>query len=47
MCGCGAQEHGLVMDLAVLGLWLHFMILKVFSDLNVSMTFGQSSCSRT
>lgn len=30
------QGHGLTMDLAVLGLWLDSMILKVFSNLHDS-----------
>jgi len=30
MCRCGVQGHGLVVDLAVLSLWLNLMILKVF-----------------
>jgi len=37
MCRCGAQGHGLVVDLAVLGMWLDSMILKFFSSLNGSM----------
>ncbi|KAK4825110.1 LOW QUALITY PROTEIN: hypothetical protein QYF61_024001 [Mycteria americana] len=36
-CRCGAQGHGLVVDLAVLGLRLDSMILKVFSNLNDSL----------
>jgi len=35
MCGCGIWGRGLVMDLAVLGLWLD-LILKLFSNLNDS-----------
>jgi len=37
MCRCGTEEHGLVVDLAVLGLRLDSMILKVFSKINDSM----------
>jgi len=33
-CRCGAWEHGLVVDLEVLGERLDLMILKVFSNLN-------------
>jgi len=33
----GTYGHGLVVDLAVLGLWWDLMILKVFSNLNDSM----------
>lgn len=34
ICGFGAWGHGLVMELAVLGLWLDLMILKVLSKIN-------------
>ena len=37
MCRRSAQGHGLVVDLAVLGLQLDSMILKVFSNLNYSV----------
>ena len=32
-----------MVDLAVLGLWLEFMILEVFSNLNDSMILTKSS----
>lgn len=35
---CGAEEGGFVVDLAVSGLWLDQVILKVFSNLHDSMT---------
>lgn len=41
MCTCGAQEHGLVADLAVIGLQLNLVILKVFSILNDSKSPAQ------
>lgn len=37
MCGCSTERHGLVMELAGLGLQLGFMILKAFFNLNDSM----------
>ena len=37
MCRCGTERHGLVVDLAVSGLQLALMILKVFLNLNYSM----------
>ncbi len=37
MCRHGTWEDGLVVDLAVLGLQLDLVILKVFSNLNDSV----------
>jgi len=34
MCRCGALGRGSVVDLAVLGLQLDLMIIKVFSNLS-------------
>lgn len=38
MCKCGAWGHGLVVDLAVVGLLLDLIILKVMSNLKDSVT---------
>lgn len=35
MCSCVIQGHSLMMDLALLDLWLDSMILKVFSNLHI------------
>lgn len=37
MCRCGAQKHALMVELAVLGLWLNLMLLRVFPNLKGSM----------
>lgn len=37
MCRCSTRGHGSVVDLAMLGLQLDSIILKVFSNLYVSM----------
>jgi len=37
LCGRGVLGHGIVVELAVLGLQLESMILRIFSNLNNSM----------
>lgn len=34
MCGCDTNRHGLAMGCSRLGLWLDFMILNIYSNLN-------------
>jgi len=47
ICRCGTSGRGLVVDLALLGIWLDSMILKVYSNLSGSMIRRQNIQQQT